>query len=145
MSCVSGYTLAAEGAPLTVTATPVATGWIAHVDTAAICGQAAWRAGLWVGRGAQIIQLNGRDTGEEMEGLVNLETIRRKVKLKLDMKQNWKNINKEKQQECKKAKEAEIGGKKKWKSWDGNRERCQEVSSLHTGGKKAKWQQRKGD
>lgn len=34
------------------------------------------------------------------------------------MKWNWKNINKVKQQESKKENEAEIGGKKKWKSWD---------------------------
>ncbi len=67
VSCVSRHTLAAEGAPLAVTATPVATGWIAHVDTAAISGQAAWGAGLRVGRGAQIIQLSG---GEE---IVNVE------------------------------------------------------------------------
>lgn len=68
MARVSWHTLAAEGTPLAVTTTPVATGWIAHVDTAAIGGQAAWRAGLRVGRGAQIIQLNGGDRGEETEG-----------------------------------------------------------------------------
>lgn len=67
MSCVSRHTLAAEGAPLAVTATTVAAGRIAHVDTAAVGGQAAWRTGLRVGRGAQIIQLNGGDRGEEME------------------------------------------------------------------------------
>ncbi|TNN58392.1 hypothetical protein EYF80_031403 [Liparis tanakae] len=55
--CVSRHTLAAEGAPLAVTATPVAAGGVAHVDTAAVGGQAARRAGLRVGRGAQIVQL----------------------------------------------------------------------------------------
>lgn len=62
---VAGNTLAAEGAPLTVTATTDATGRIAHVDTAAVCGQAARRAGLVVSRGAQVIQLYGGDRGEE--------------------------------------------------------------------------------
>lgn len=52
MSCVSRHALAAEGAPLAVTATPVAAGRIAHVDTAAIGGQAARRAGLRISRGA---------------------------------------------------------------------------------------------
>lgn len=66
MSCVSRHTLAAEGAPLAVTAAAVAAGRIAHVDTAAVGGQAAWGAGLRVGRGAQIIQLNGGDRGEEI-------------------------------------------------------------------------------
>lgn len=68
MSCVSRHTLAAEGAPLAVTATPVATGRIAHVDTAAIGGQAARRAGLRVGRGAQIVQLSGGDREKEKHG-----------------------------------------------------------------------------
>lgn len=62
---VAGNTLAAEGAPLTVTATTVATGRVAHVDTAAVCGQAAWRAGLVVSRGAQVIQLNGQEKREK--------------------------------------------------------------------------------
>lgn len=144
MSCVSGYTLAAEGAPLTVTATPVATGWIAHVDTAAICGQAAWRAGLRVGRGAQIIQLNGRDTGEEMEGLVNLEKMRRKVNLKKGDTGYEVKLEKYKQRKTTRKQEGKGGGNRreekveKLRCEDGNRERCQEVSSLHRGGKKAK-------
>lgn len=41
VSCVSRDTLAAEGAPLSVTATPVATGRVAHVDAAAVGRQAA--------------------------------------------------------------------------------------------------------
>lgn len=68
MSCVPRHTLAAEGAPLAVTATPVATRRVSHVDTAAIGGQAARGAGLRVGRGSQIIQLNGGDRGEEDGG-----------------------------------------------------------------------------
>lgn len=44
-----------------MTAAAVAAGRIAHVDTAAVGGQAAWRAGVRVGRGAQIIQLSGGD------------------------------------------------------------------------------------
>lgn len=64
---VSGNTLAAEGAPLTMTSTTMATGRIAHVDTAAVCGQAAGRAGLGLSRGAQIIQLCGGDKGQEMK------------------------------------------------------------------------------
>lgn len=144
MSCVSGYTLAAEGAPLTVTATPVATGWIAHVDTAAICGQAAWRAGLRVGRGAQIIQLNGRDTGEEMGGLVNLEKMRGKVKLKKGETGYEVKLEKYKQRKTTRKQEGKRGGNRreekveKLRCEEGNRERCQEVSSLHTEGKKAK-------
>lgn len=66
MSCVPRHTLAAEGAPLAVTAAAVAAGRIAHVDTAAVGGQAARRAGLRVGRGAQIVQLSGGDRGEEI-------------------------------------------------------------------------------
>lgn len=50
MSCVSRHTLAAEGAPLAVTAAMVAAGWEAHVDTAAVSGHAARRAGLRVSR-----------------------------------------------------------------------------------------------
>lgn len=67
VSCVSRHTLAAKGAPLAMTATAVATGRIAHVDTAAVGGQTAWRAGLGVSWGAQIIKLNGGDRGQEME------------------------------------------------------------------------------
>lgn len=44
-----------------MTAPPVATGRVAHIDTAAISGQTAWRAGLGVSRGAQIIKLEGAD------------------------------------------------------------------------------------
>lgn len=66
VSCVSRHTLAAKGAPLAMTATAVATGRIAHVDTAAVGGQTAWRAGLGVSWGAQIIKLNGGDRGQEM-------------------------------------------------------------------------------
>lgn len=67
LSRVSGHTLAAEGAPLPMTAAAMAAGWKAHVDTAAISGQAAWGAGLPVGRGAQIIQLNPGDRSERTE------------------------------------------------------------------------------
>lgn len=67
VSRVSRHTLAAEGAPLAVTATAVAAGRVAHVDTAAVSGQAARRAGLGVSRRAQIIQLNVGDRGKEME------------------------------------------------------------------------------
>lgn len=66
VSGVSRHALTAEGAPFSVTAPPVAAGRKSHVDAAAICGQAARRAGLRVGRRAQIIQLEGGDTGEDL-------------------------------------------------------------------------------
>lgn len=61
---VSRHALAAEGAPLAMTAALVAAGWVAHVDTAAIGGQAARGAGLGVGRRAQVVQLSGGDREE---------------------------------------------------------------------------------
>lgn len=63
LSCVSCHTLAAEGAPLAVTAAMVATGREAHVDTAAVRSQAAWRAGLGFSWAPQIIQLRRGDRG----------------------------------------------------------------------------------
>lgn len=46
-----------------MTAATVATGREAHVDTAAVCSQAAWRAGLGFGWAPQIIQLRRGDRG----------------------------------------------------------------------------------
>lgn len=57
MARVSRLTLAAEGAPVSVAAAVAATGRNAHVDTAAVGGAAARRAGLRIGRRTQIIQL----------------------------------------------------------------------------------------
>lgn len=57
MARMSWLTLAAEGAPVSVAAAVVATGRNAHVDTAAVGSAAARRAGLRIGRRAQIIQL----------------------------------------------------------------------------------------
>lgn len=54
---MSRFTLAAEGAPISVAAAVAAAGRNAHVDTAAVGGAAARRAGLRVGWRAQIIQL----------------------------------------------------------------------------------------
>lgn len=54
---MSWLTLAAEGAPVSVAASVAATGRNAHIDTAAVGGAAARRAGLRVGRRTQIIQL----------------------------------------------------------------------------------------
>lgn len=51
-----------------MTATALATGRIAHVDTAAVGGQAAWRAGVRVSRGAQIVELNGGDKKKGWRG-----------------------------------------------------------------------------
>lgn len=56
-----------------MTATSMATGRVAHVDTAAISGKAARRAGLPVSWGAQIIQLNGGDRGEERREIIRRE------------------------------------------------------------------------
>lgn len=67
VSRVSRHALAAEGTPLSMTAPPVATGRKAHVDTAAVCGQAARRAGLWVSGRAQIVQLEEGDAGEDLK------------------------------------------------------------------------------
>lgn len=46
-----------------MTAATVATGWEAHVDTAAVRSQAAWRAGLGFRWAPQIIQLRRGDRG----------------------------------------------------------------------------------
>lgn len=67
-SCVSCHTLAAEGAPLAVAAAAAAAGRGAHVDTAAVGGQAAGRAGLGFSRVPQIIQLTGGDREETLRG-----------------------------------------------------------------------------
>lgn len=57
-----------------MTAATVATGREAHVDTAAVRSEAAWRAGLGFGWAPQIIQLSrgdrgGRDGGLDIMGI----------------------------------------------------------------------------
>lgn len=47
-----------------MTAATAAAGREAHVDTAAVRGQAAWRAGLGFGGVPQIVQLRRGDRGE---------------------------------------------------------------------------------
>lgn len=47
-----------------MTAATAAAGRKAHVDTAAVRGQAAWRAGLGFGWVPQIVQLRRGDRGE---------------------------------------------------------------------------------
>lgn len=55
-----------------MTAAAAAAGREAHVDTAAVRGQAAWRAGLGFGWVPQIVQLRRGDRGEAEEGDVGV-------------------------------------------------------------------------
>lgn len=53
-----------------MTAATAAAGREAHVDTAAVRGQAAWRAGLGLGWAPQVVQLRRGDRGEMDEWTV---------------------------------------------------------------------------
>lgn len=65
--CKTRFTQAAEGAPLAVTATPLATGGrLLHGGAVIINNSAAWQSAGGFSRGTKVIELNGR-TGEKCE------------------------------------------------------------------------------